>query len=55
MAHAIDIARGKGCYKLVLSSNRKRRAALAVYESLGFEKHGYSYRLWLDDEPKGDQ
>jgi len=37
----------KGCYKLVLSSNAKRERAHAFYESLGFTRHGYSFRLDL--------
>lgn len=55
MAHAIDTGRRKGCYKLVLSSNLKRESAHLFYESLGFEKHGYSYRIGLEHDPKGNQ
>jgi GNAT superfamily N-acetyltransferase len=40
---AIELSRKAGCYKLALSSNRKRVQAHAFYESLGFERHGYSY------------
>ena len=36
--------RKAGCYKLALSSNLKRAAAHRFYESLGFEKHGFSFR-----------
>lgn len=43
MAHAVVQARQAGCYKLALSSNRKRRAAHAFYESLGFAQHGLSF------------
>jgi GNAT superfamily N-acetyltransferase len=43
MAHAIEQAREAGCYKLALSSNRKRQAAHAFYESLGFAQHGLSF------------
>lgn len=43
MAHAIEQARAAGCYKLALSSNRRRERAHAFYESLGFERHGYSF------------
>ena len=35
----------KGCYKLVLSSNAKRERAHAFYEQLGFERHGFSFRV----------
>ncbi|WP_447600345.1 GNAT family N-acetyltransferase [Nitrospira sp. Nam80] len=47
MAHAIDRCRNRGCYKIVISSNLKRPKAHAFYESLGFERHGYSFRLML--------
>ncbi|GAA4430241.1 GNAT family N-acetyltransferase [Acidovorax lacteus] len=43
MAHAMAQARAAGCYKLALSSNRRRAAAHAFYESLGFERHGVSF------------
>lgn len=45
MAHAMAQARQAGCYKLVLSSNRKRQAAHAFYESLGFAQHGLSFLI----------
>ena len=45
MAHAMDLAREAGCYKLVLSSNQKRVGAHAFYESLGFQRHGYSFQI----------
>lgn len=43
MAHAVEQVRQAGCYKLALSSNRKREAAHAFYESLGFAQHGLSF------------
>jgi len=43
MAHAVEQARQAGCYKLALSSNRKRKEAHAFYESLGFAQHGLSF------------
>jgi uncharacterized damage-inducible protein DinB/GNAT superfamily N-acetyltransferase len=45
MAHALSVCRDKGCYKVALSSNLKRERAHAFYDSLGFERHGYSFRL----------
>ena len=48
MAVAIAQCRAAGCYKLTLSTNVKRTAAHAFYESLGFKKHGYSYRVQLN-------
>ena len=47
MAFARERCREKGCYKLMLSSNAKRESAHAFYESLGFARHGYSFRLDL--------
>jgi GNAT superfamily N-acetyltransferase len=45
--HAMDLAKDAGCYKLVLSSNLKRPNAHAFYEAIGFERHGYSFRVEL--------
>jgi GNAT superfamily N-acetyltransferase len=47
MQHALQVCREKGCYKVVLSSNLKRERAHAFYESLEFERHGYSYRVTM--------
>ena len=48
MRFAIERAQQAGCYKLVLSSNAARERAHAFYESLGFERHGYSFRIALE-------
>lgn len=48
MAYALQLCREKGCYKAALSSNLKRERAHAFYESLGFERHGYSFRIGAD-------
>jgi GNAT superfamily N-acetyltransferase len=45
MEHARQICRRAGCYKMMLSSNLKRQQAHAFYESLGFEKHGFSFKI----------
>ena len=45
MERAMRICRQRGCYKMTLSSNLSRTAAHAFYEALGFEKHGYSFRI----------
>ena len=47
MSAAMDLARDKGCYKLVLSSNAKRVRAHAFYERLGFTRHGISFSVIL--------
>lgn len=49
MQFAIARAREKVCYKLMLSSNAKRDRAHAFYDSLGFTRHGYSFRIDLDE------
>ncbi len=48
MAFAIAYCRDKGCYKLALSSNARRERAHAFYEQLGFERHGFSFRVLLE-------
>jgi GNAT superfamily N-acetyltransferase len=48
MAFAAEEGRKLGCYKLVLSSGKKRAVAHEFYESLGFERHGVSFLLPLD-------
>ena len=48
MQFAMERCREKDCYKLVLSSNAKRERAHAFYESLGFERHGFSFRVNLE-------
>jgi GNAT superfamily N-acetyltransferase len=48
MRFAIERAQQACCYKLVLSSNAARKRAHAFYDSLGFERHGYSFRIVLE-------
>ena len=43
MEHARDACRRAGCYKLALSSNLRREDAHRFYDSLGFERHGFSF------------
>lgn len=50
MRWAMDACRRAGCYKLVLSSNQKREAAHRFYESLGFERHGFSFSVALSSD-----
>jgi GNAT superfamily N-acetyltransferase len=49
MRFAIDEARRRRCYKLTLSSNLERERAHAFYDALGFERHGYSFVVRLDE------
>ena len=44
MKYALDISGKEGCYKAMVSSNLKRQKAHLFYESMGFERHGYSFR-----------
>jgi GNAT superfamily N-acetyltransferase len=48
MQFALELAREKGCYKLMLSSNARREQAHAFYDSLEFERHGFSFRVDLE-------
>ena len=52
--HALRVCEGKGCYKVTLSSNLKRERAHAFYESLGFERHGYSFKVMIDPTRPAD-
>ncbi len=45
MEFAMQKCQEAGCYKLVLSSNLRRKEAHTFYESLDFEKHGFSFRV----------
>jgi ribosomal protein S18 acetylase RimI-like enzyme len=47
MQHALEQCRQADCYKLTLSSNLKRADAHRFYDALGFERHGYSFRVQL--------
>ena len=53
MRWAIDYCRDKSCYKLALSSNFKRGRTHAFYETLGFERHGYSFLMSLQPVQSG--
>ena len=47
MRHAIEAARRAGCYKLSLTSNRRREDAHRFYERLGFVTTHEGYRIEL--------
>lgn len=47
MEHARETCRREQCYKLTLSSNVIREDAHRFYDSLGFERHGYSFHTRL--------
>lgn len=48
MQFAAERCREKDCYKLALSSNMKREGAHAFYSALGFERHGFSFRILFE-------
>lgn len=45
MVYAASLCQEKKCYKMVLNSNRHRVDAHRFYESLGYERHGYSFAI----------
>ena len=45
MEHAREQCRLAGCYKMTLSSGMPREGAHRFYDSLGFERHGYSFLI----------
>ena len=47
MRRAIELAREAGCYKLVLTSNRRRSDAHRFYERLGFTASHHGFRMDL--------
>lgn len=48
MRFAMDRCRERGCYKLALSSDLKREAAHRFYDGLGFQRHGHSFVVQLN-------
>ena len=54
MRHALRLCGEKACYKVALSSNLRRARAHAFYESLGFERHGYSFKITPPASPSSD-
>lgn len=50
MAFALESCRAAGCYKMALSSNLARQDAHRFYESLGFERHGYSFLVRIEPD-----
>lgn len=47
MEYAIARAKEAGCYKLTLSSNKRRREAYRFYCSLGFEPSAHGFRMYF--------
>jgi GNAT superfamily N-acetyltransferase len=55
MAHAEELARRHGCYRLVLTSHRRRTDAHRFYERLGFQRSHEGMTKYLDEEPGSPQ
>ena len=47
MEYAIGRAKEAGCYKIVLSSNKKRREAHRFYGALGFKALAHGFQLYF--------
>lgn len=45
----IDAAREAQCYKLIATSRVSRPKVHTLYERLGFENHGFEFRMELGD------
>lgn len=48
MQFVMEKAKEENCYKLMLSSNKKRIEAHKFYEQLGFRQHGISFMVEVD-------
>jgi len=47
MRHAIALARGRGCDRVQLTTNKKRDDAQRFYRRLGFVASHEGVKLWL--------
>jgi GNAT superfamily N-acetyltransferase len=47
MEYIIARAREAGCYKIMLTSDKRRQPAHRFYQSLGFEASAHGFRLYL--------
>jgi GNAT superfamily N-acetyltransferase len=45
--HLIHTARQSGCYKICLSSDKRRTEAHRLYQSLGFDQYGLGFRIYF--------
>jgi GNAT superfamily N-acetyltransferase len=47
MERAIQLAKGRDCWRVILSSNKQLIDSHKFYESVGLEAYGYSFRVYL--------
>ena len=47
MEHCVKLAKEAGCYKIMLSSDKRRNRAHKFYKSLGFEASGEGFRYYF--------
>ena len=47
MAYAASRAKGAGCYKIQLISDKSRQEAHQFYQELGYKASGHGFRLYL--------
>ena len=51
--HLVVTAKSSGCYKIGLSSDRRRTAAHQLYRSLGFDQYGLGFRTYISKQTAG--
>lgn len=49
MDYIINKAKEAGCYKIMLTSDKRRKPAHNFYKSLGFEASAHGFKLYLKD------
>src|SRR4030042_11278 len=47
MEHCMKLAKEAGCYKVMLTSDKRRERAHEFYRSLGFEASAFGFRLYF--------
>ena len=47
MEHCMKLAREAGCYKVMLTSDKRREGAHMFYESVGFQASAYGFRHYF--------
>jgi GNAT superfamily N-acetyltransferase len=50
MEHCMKVAKEAGCYKIMLTSDKKRERAHKFYQSVGFEASAHGFRYYFERE-----